>query len=276
MGRLDGKVAMVTGAGRGLGRAFCSRLAEEGSDVICLDLAAPIDSVEYELAGSADLDETVSLVEAMGQTAIAVVADVRDQTQLDAAVATGIERFGAIDVVCPNAGILSHGLAWDLTEDQWTAMVDIALSGAWRTAKAAIPAMIAAGNGGSIIFTSSAVGLKPASGLAHYVAAKHGVVGLARALALELGEHGIRVNTVNPTVVDTPMVFNEPTYRAFVPDKDEPTRADVTEVYANLNALPVAVIDPVDVANAVVWLASEEARYVTGVALPVDAGNLQK
>lgn len=276
MARLDGKVAFVTGAARGMGRAFSVRLAAEGADIVALDISAPIETVAYDLATSDELDETVALVEEAGGTALAQRADVRDLEELCAAVDAALERFGHIDILCANAGIVTHGMAWEMSEETWLQTIDINLNGVWRTVKAVIPSMIERGEGGSIIFTSSAAGLKGFPVISHYVAAKHGVVGLARTLALELGEHNIRVNTVNPTVVGTPMVFNEPSYQAFVPDKPNPTKADVLEVYRELNVLPVDVIEPADVAAAVAWLASDDARYVTGVSLPIDAGNLQK
>jgi (+)-trans-carveol dehydrogenase len=275
-GRLDGKVALVTGAARGMGRAFSVRLAAEGADIVALDISAPIETVEYDLATPDELDETVGLVEEAGGTALAQRADVRDLEELEAAVGAAIEWFGHIDIVCANAGIVTHGLAWEMSEETWLQTIDINLNGVWRTMKAVVPSMIERGEGGSIIFTSSAAGLKGFPVISHYVAAKHGVVGLARTLALELGEHNIRVNTINPTVVGTPMVFNEPSYQAFVPDKANPTKADVLEVYRELNVLPLDVIEPADVAAAVAWLASDDARYVTGVCLPIDAGNLQK
>jgi (+)-trans-carveol dehydrogenase len=276
MGRLDGKVALVTGAARGMGRAFSVRLAEEGADIVALDISAPVETVAYDLATSDELDMTVALVEETGRTALAQRADVRNLGELEAAVEAGLERFGHVDVVCANAGIVTHGLAWEMSEETWLQMIDVNLNGVWRTVRAVVPAMIERGEGGAIIITSSAAGLKGFPVISHYAAAKHGVVGLARSLALELGEHNIRVNTINPTVVETPMVFNEASYRAFVPDKANPTKADVLEVYHDLNVLPVDVIGPTDVAAAVAWLASDEARYVTGVSLPIDAGNLQK
>jgi (+)-trans-carveol dehydrogenase len=276
MGRLDGKVALVTGAARGMGRAFSVRLAEEGADIVALDISAPVETVAYDLATSDELDMTVALVEETGRAALAQRADVRSLGELEAAVEAGLERFGHVDVLCANAGIVTHGLAWEMSEETWLQMIDVNLNGVWRTVRAVVPSMIERGEGGAIIITSSAAGLKGFPVISHYTAAKHGVVGLARSLALELGEHNIRVNTINPTVVETPMVFNEASYRAFVPDKANPTKADVLEVYHDLNVLPVDVIGPTDVAAAVAWLASDEARYVTGVSLPIDAGNLQK
>ena len=276
MGRLDGRAALVTGAARGMGRAFCVRLAEEGADIVALDISSPVETVDYDLAGADDLAETARLVEAAGGDVLTQRADVRVLDELDAAVAAALERFGHVDIVCANAGIVTHGLSWEMTEDTWTQMIDINLNGVWRTLRAVVPSMIEGDRGGSIIITSSAAGLKGFPAISHYSAAKHGVVGLARSLAVELGEHNIRVNTINPTVVGTPMVFNQASYDAFVPDKPNPGKSDVIEVYRALNVLPVDVIDPADVAGAVAWLASDEARYVTGVSLPIDAGNLQK
>lgn len=276
MGRLDGKVAVVTGGARGLGRAMCVRLAEDGADIASLDVLTDIETVPYPSATEEDMAETVRLVEASDRNALPIRADVRDAASLDAAVEQIRERFGRIDIVCPNAGILSHATGWEMTEEEWLQMIDIALNGAWRTAKAAIPTMIAGGRGGSIVFTSSVVGLKGAYGLAHYAAAKHGVIGVARTLAIELAEHSIRVNTINPGTATTTLTINEPTAAAFVQDKENPTFEDLEDVYGELSLLPVKMLDPADVANAVAWLCSDEARYVTGVSLPVDAGTLTK
>jgi (+)-trans-carveol dehydrogenase len=276
MGRLDGKVALITGAARGMGRAFAVRLAEEGAAIVALDISSPVVTVEYDLADADDLAETARLVEEVGGEVLTHSADVRELEQIEAAVDAALAHFGHVDVVCANAGIVTHGLAWEMSEDTWTQMIDINLNGVWRTLRAVVPAMIDGERGGSIVITSSAAGLKGFPSISHYSAAKHGVVGLARSLAVELGEHNIRVNTINPTVVGTPMVFNQASYDAFVPDKPNPGKADVIEVYRALNVLPVDVIEPADVAGAVAWLASDEARFVTGVSLPIDAGNLQK
>ncbi|HET6736290.1 mycofactocin-coupled SDR family oxidoreductase [Mycobacterium sp.] len=275
-GKVAGKVALITGAARGQGRSHAVRLAEEGADIIAVDIAAQVDSAPYKLASPSDLDETARQVEAQGGRIVVRQADVRDGESLTAAVSDGVAEFGRLDIVCANAGILSIGAAHELTEQQWTEMIDINLSGVWRTTKAAIPHMIAAGNGGSIIITSSATGLMAQPGLAHYVSAKHGLVGLTKTLALELAQLGIRVNSIHPTTVDTDMAQNEPTYRVFLPDDPEPTREKFAVIAAELNAMPIPWIESIDVTNALLFLASDEARYITGAALTIDAGAVIK
>jgi SDR family mycofactocin-dependent oxidoreductase len=265
-GRLQGKVAMVTGAARGLGRTHAVRLAEEGADVLALDIAAPVRETGYMPAGVEDLDETVALVEKQGRRALARRVDVRDQGALDAAVAEGLRELGPIEIVAANAGIMGAGLIWEITEDEWQDMLDVNLSGVWHTIKAVVPSMIEAGRGGSVIVTSSVAGLKGSPFVGHYAASKHGVVGLVRTCALEFAPHRIRVNSVHPTGLATSM-GNIPRILELFQE-----RPDLAGSYGN--ALPVDRVDPVDVSNAMIWLASDEARYVTGVALPVDAGAL--
>jgi SDR family mycofactocin-dependent oxidoreductase len=255
-----------------MGRSHALRLAEEGADIIAVDLMQQVESVPYPLAGEEDLAETVRLVEKNGQRILARQADVRSQADLDAAVREGLQAFGHIDIVCVNAGIASFGAAWELPERTWQDMIDINLSGAWHTAKATAPAMIEAGRGGSVIFVSSVGGLKGMANIAHYSAAKHGLVGLMRTFANELAPHRIRVNTVHPTNVATPMVRNDVTFRAFRPDLPDPSEDDVLEAMTAMQAIPIPWVDPIDISNAVLWLASDESRYVTGVALPIDAG----
>jgi SDR family mycofactocin-dependent oxidoreductase len=272
MDRVKGKVAFITGAARGMGRSHAMRLAEEGADILAVDLVQPIESVSYSLPGPEELAETAALVEKTGQRIVTLQADVRSQDDLDRAVAAGLEAFGHIDIVCANAGIASFGASWELPEETWQQMIDINLSGAWHTAKAAVPALIEAGRGGSIIMVSSVAGLKGIPNIAHYSAAKHGLVGLMRSLANELAPHGIRVNAVHPTNVATPMVLNDTTFRAFRPDLPDPSEEDSLEAMTLMNAIPVPWVEPADVSNAVLWLASDESRYVTGVSLPIDAG----
>ena len=276
MGRVDGKVALVSGAGRGMGRAVCIRLAEEGADVVAVDICRDIDTANTSMAGSDDLDETVSLVEALGGRVVAVHADVREQDQVDHAVAVALERFARLDTIVANAAITSFGTTWELTEEAWRAVLDVNLTGTWHTAKAAIPALIEAGNGGSIVFVNSVNGLKSGAGIGHYVASKHGAVGLMRTLASELGVHAIRVNTVHPTLVTTGMVVNAASLRRYFPHDPDATVADLGERMRGRHAIPVPWVDAVDIANAVLWLASDEARYVTGATIPVDAGLLVK
>ena len=271
-GRVAGKVALITGAARGQGRSHALRLADEGADIIAVDIAAQVESVPYRLATPEDLDDTAREIKARGRRVVARQVDIRDGEALAAAVSEGVAELGRLDIVLANAGILSIGPSFELSEQTWSEMIDINLSGAWRTTKAAIPHMIAAGNGGSIVLTSSIAGLIAQPGLAHYVSAKHGVVGLMKTLALELAPLNIRVNSVHPTNVDTDMIQNEPTYRIFLPDDPSPTREKFAVPAAEMNALPIPWIEPVDVTNAVMFLASDEARYVTGVSLPIDAG----
>ncbi|WP_224390027.1 mycofactocin-coupled SDR family oxidoreductase [Pseudonocardia sp. ICBG1293] len=271
-GRLSGKVAFVTGAARGQGRAHAVRFAEEGASVVVVDHAAPIDSVPYALAGPEDLEETARLVEKHGHGVLGVRADVRDLAALESARDAALHRFGHIDVVVAHAGVGSFGPAWELTEQQWQDVVDVNLTGTWKTVRAVVPSMIERREGGSIILTSSVAGLVALPNLAHYTASKHGVTGLMRALAAELAPHLIRVNSLNTTTVDTPMIDNPPTLQAFAPGLAEPDRAAAAEAMKGLNALPVPWVDVADASNAVLWLASDEARYVTGATLSVDAG----
>lgn len=272
MGRVSGKVALITGAARGQGRSHAVRLAQEGAHVIISDICREIGSTHYTLATSQDLDETRRLVEDEGGKVLAVNADVREYDQLEAAVAAGLEQFGRIDVVVANAGIGSLGRAWELSEKQWRDMIDVNLTGAWNTVRAVIPHMIDAGRGGSIIFTNSVAGTLGRPNMAHYAASKHGLVGLMRSLANELAPYFIRVNSVHPGNVDTDMVQNVTGRRLLLPDVEDPSREQFAEAAAKLSVIPVPWVDCADVSNAVLWLASEEARYVTGVMLPIDAG----
>jgi SDR family mycofactocin-dependent oxidoreductase len=272
MGRVQGKVALVTGAARGMGRSHAVRLAEEGADIVAVDLCADLDSAPYPGAGSHDLDETAKLVEQLGQRVIARQADVRDSQALKAVVDETVAEFGYIDVVVANAGISGFGFSWELSDEAWQEMIDINLTGSWKTVKAAIPQMIERGQGGSIIFINSAQGLIGVPTMSHYTASKHGVVGLMRALAAELAPHGIRSNTVNPGNVDTPMVDNAPIRRMSLPHLSDPTREDAENVMRGMSALPVGWLDPREISDAVLFLASEETRHITGITLPVDAG----
>ena len=276
MGRVEGKVAFITGAARGQGRSHALRLAQEGADIIAVDICNQVGTVKYPMATSEDLQQTVKDVEALDRRIVAVEADVRDLAALKAAVDQGVAELGRLDIVCGNAGIAGFGPADELTDEEWGDMLDINLTGVWHTAKAAIPHLKAGGNGGSIILTSSTAGLMAIENLAHYVAAKHGVVGLMRALALELAPDMIRVNSVHPTSVNTDMIHNSATYKLFAPDLDSPTREQIGERFRTLNALPIDWVEARDISNAVLFLASDEARYITGVTLPVDAGSTTK
>ena len=276
-GRVEGKVAFITGAARGQGRSHAIRLAQEGADIIAVDICEDVPGIPYPGATEADLAETVKLVEALDRRIVAAKADVRDYAGLKAVLDDGVAQLGRLDIVSANAGIGTAPVhSWEMDESVWQTMIDINLTGVWHTTKAVIPHLIEGGHGGSIILTSSAAGLQAYENIAHYVSAKHGVVGLMRTLALELAPHFIRVNSIHPTQVDTPMIQNEPTWRLFRPDLEHPTEADFAPASQAMNALPIPWVDPVDISNAVLFLASDESRYVTGVALPVDAGAVIK
>lgn len=272
MSRIAGKVALVTGAARGMGRSHAVRLAEEGADIIAVDLCADLETTPYPGANSQDLALTTQLVEQLDRRIIARQADTRNLKELQNVVDEAIAEFGHIDVVCANAGISSFGFAWELTEEAWQEMIDINLTGSWKTVKAVIPHMIERNEGGSIVFISSVQGLIGAPTMAHYTASKHGVVGLMRALAVELAPYNIRVNTVNPGNVNTPMVNNAPMRRLFLPGVADPTPDAANDVMKQMSALPTGWLDPREISDAVLYLASEEAKNVTGITLPVDAG----
>ena len=264
-GRVAGKVAFITGAARGQGRSHAIRLAEEGADIIAIDVCEDVATVPYGGATEADLAETVTAVEALDRRIVATVADVRDAGALKAAVDDGVAQLGRLDVVSANAGICTIQ-SWDeVTPQVWQDTLDTNLTGVWNTMVVSVPHLIAAG-GGSIICTSSTAGIKGLPYLAPYVAAKHGVVGIARTMANELARHGIRVNTVHPTGVDTPMGHGLGGLEPLI-NRDP----NLGPIY--MNTLPVEVVDPRDISNAVLFLASDEARYVTGLEFTVDAGN---
>jgi (+)-trans-carveol dehydrogenase len=273
MGRVEGKVAFITGAARGQGRSHAIRLAQEGADIIAIDVLEDTPYAPYKGSTADDLAETVRQVEALDRRIIATKADVRDFEAIKAAVDDGVAQLGRLDIVSANAGIstaMNH--SENLTEDEWSDMINVNLSGVWRTTKAAIPHIKAGGRGGSIILTSSDAGLFAYENISHYVSAKHGVVGLMRTLALELAPDMIRVNSIHPTTVNTPMVMNEATFKLFRPDLENPTVDDFAAAATTMNALPIPWVEPIDISNAVLFFASDESRYVTGVRLAVDAG----
>ncbi|WP_308280323.1 mycofactocin-coupled SDR family oxidoreductase [Pseudonocardia abyssalis] len=272
MGRVEGKVAFVTGAARGQGRSHAVRLAEEGADIIAVDICTDIETVPYPGSTVDDLKATVAAVEDHDRRIIAREADVRSFSALKAVYDEGVAEFGHVDIVVANAGILSIAPGWEVTDEQWDTVHDINLKGVWHTAKAAIPGMIERGQGGSIVLTSSIAGIGPLAGMSHYAASKHGVTGLARNLAHELAQHSIRVNSVHPTTVNSPMIKNQAIFNVFRPDLENPTEEEALEGFATLTKMPIPYVEPVDISNAVLWLASDEARYVTGVQIPVDAG----
>ena len=277
MGRLDGKVALVTGAAQGQGRSHAIELAREGADVIAVDVCEQIEGMPYETGTWEKLQETVKEVESLDRRIHAAKADTRDEAALTAAVAAGVEELGRLDIVVANAGIGSMpSKSHELSREIWQQMIDINLTGLWQTCKAALPHILAGGRGGAMLLTSSAAGLQAYANIAHYVSAKHGVVGLMKTLAVEYGPDNIRVNSLHPTQVNTAMIQNEATYRLFVPDADNPSEDDFAPVSQSMHVLPVPWVEPVDVSRAVVFLASDDARYITGVPLPIDAGALVK
>lgn len=276
MARLYNKVALVTGAARGQGRSHAVRLAEEGANIVAVDICAPVETAPYPTASPDDLAETVELVEKHDRRIIAHEADVRDLAALESVVAEANDEFGGIDIVVANAGIASMGPSWELTEHQFREIIDINLIGVWKTTKAVIPSMIERGQGGSIVLISSVAGVVAYGNLSHYVAAKHGVTGLMRTLAIELAPHNIRVNSVHPTSVDTPMINNPAIIGQFFPDltgcAPEQAGEQAGERFTALNALRIPWVEPIDISNAVLYLASDDARYVTGTTHMVDAG----
>ncbi|MGQ0576542.1 MAG: mycofactocin-coupled SDR family oxidoreductase [Pseudonocardia sp.] len=271
MGKLVGKVAFITGAGRGQGRSHAVRLAQEGADVIAVDICRQIDTVPYPLSTPEDLAETVRQVEAHGRRIVAAEADVRDVTALRSAVETGAAQLGGVDIVLANAGISQVGLGEGPDADTvFRDVLDVNLVGVWNTVHVAAPIMIEQGRGGAIVLTSSAQGLSGRGGdgspeISGYCAAKHGVVGLMRSFAHWLAPHRIRVNSVHPNGVNTPMIDNEALMTFLAP------RRDMARALGK-NLMPVQAVEPADVSHAIAWLVSDEGRYVTGVTLPVDAG----
>ena len=266
--RFVDQVVFITGAARGQGRAEAVRFAQEGADIIAVDICRTMRSTAYAGATPADLAETVRLVEAEGRRIVAAEADVRDFTAVEAALTAGVAELGRLDVVIANAGICSAAMSWEITPEQWQDTLDTNLTGAFFTAKAAIPILIEQGTGGSIVFTSSVAGLRGLPFLAHYSSSKHGLVGLCRSLANELGQFNIRVNSIHPNGVATGM--NVPDLAPFVEQSAE-TLAPIF-----MQSLPDPVSQPDDIANAVAWLASDEARHVTGIQLPIDLGSLAR
>jgi SDR family mycofactocin-dependent oxidoreductase len=271
MGKLDGKVAFITGAARGQGRSHAVRLAQEGADIIAVDICAQLESVTYAMSTPEDLEQTVKEVEALGRRIVARQADVRDVTALQKVFDEGATELGPVSIVLANAGIGAGGSTVS-AERQWEDVIAVNLTGVWNTGRVAIPAMIERGQGGAIVLTSSTGGLIgvgiPAAGFLGYTAAKHGVIGLMRSWANYLAPHFIRVNSVAPTAVRTPMAGDGDL--ALVLERN-PKLANALS-----NAMPVDLVEPVDVSNAIAWLVSDDARYVTGTVVPVDAGALNK
>jgi SDR family mycofactocin-dependent oxidoreductase len=275
-GPLEGRVAFVTGAARGQGRAHAVRLATEGADIIATDICGPVsDSISYPMPTPEDLADTVRAVEATGRKVLAREVDIRDLAAQQQVVADGVEQFGRLDILVANAGILSWGRLFEMSEEQWDSVIEVNLSGTWRTVRAAVPAMIEAGNGGSIIIVSSSAGLKATPGNGHYSASKHGLVALTNALAIEVGEFGIRVNSIHPYSIDTPMVEKEAMIDVF------------TKYPAYLHSfspMPYRPVDhhgkkglqefmaPEEVSDVVAWLAGDGSATISGSQIAVDRG----
>jgi SDR family mycofactocin-dependent oxidoreductase len=274
MGRVSGKVAFITGAARGQGRAHALRLAEEGADIVAVDICSQMGTVPYAMATPDDLAETVKLVEEKDRRILARQVDVRDLAGLQDLAAQAVADFGGIDIVVANAGIGSFAPIWEFTEEQWDELIGVNLTGVWKTVKACIPSMIERGRGGSIILTSSLAGLVAFPNLGHYNAAKHGVTGLMRTLAVELAPYHIRANSLHPAIVHTDMTHNPAIYQLFLPHLENPSEDEVAEGYKMMHALPVSGLEPIDIANMVLFLASDESRYITGTTQVLDAGGI--
>jgi SDR family mycofactocin-dependent oxidoreductase len=275
MGSLDGKVALITGAARGQGRSHAVTFAREGASLVLTDVCTTLPTVTYEMASEADLDETAELVRAAGGEVLTSVADVRDGAAMDELVARGLAAFGRIDIVCANAGIATYGQLWEFSRAEFDEMVSVCLTGVWETCRAALPQMIERGEGGSLIATSSCAGLRGFAYAGSYSAAKHGVVGLMKSFAGELGMHNIRANAVCPFTVATKMIMNETSY-ALMTGGEDPTEEAARVIFQEKNLLPIPWIEPEDVSAVMLLLASDAGRYITGQAIAVDAGFLSK
>jgi SDR family mycofactocin-dependent oxidoreductase len=278
-GPLEGRVAFITGSARGQGRAHAIRLASEGADIIAVDVCGPIsETITYPLATPEELAETVRAVEATGRKVLAREVDVRDLAALQQVVADGVEQFGRLDILVANAGVLSWGRIWEMSEEQWDTVIDVNLNGTWRTVRAVVPAMIEAGNGGSIVIVSSSAGLKATPGNAHYAASKHGLVALTNSLAIEAGEFGIRVNSIHPYSIETPMVEKEammaifakyPSYlHSFAPMPYRPVNHDGKK---GLQEFMTAE----EVSDVVAWLAGDGSATISGSQIAVDRGTMK-
>lgn len=276
--RFSGKTVFITGAARGQGRAHALRFAAEGANVVAIDMCKKVDTSYLEASTVDELDETRKLAEDLGAEVLTSQLDIRDSAALQLVVSEALERFGSIDVVVANAAIVSNTVPfWEIEEQAWRDVVDTNLTGTWLTMRAIVPSMIEAGKGGSLIIINSAAGLQGYPGLADYVASKHGGVGLMRTMAQELGQYEIRVNSIHSSNVKTPMYVNATTKGLFAPGLgDDFTEEELERASRPMHLLPVGWVLPDDISNAVLWLASDESRYVTGATLPVDAGALAK
>jgi (+)-trans-carveol dehydrogenase len=276
MGRLDDKVAIITGVARGLGRSAAVRLAQEGARIVGLDICSDIASVQYEMASPDDLRETVRLVEAVGGRIDAFEADVRDQAALHRIAQHAIETYGRLDIVSVNHGIASFGRLWEVTDEQWDDMIGINLTGVFTTIRAVVPRMIEAGNGGAIVLMSSVGGIRGLANVGPYVATKHALNGMTKTLANEVGPYGIRVNALCPGNVETAMVLNQAFGRFIYPNQDHVSAEEIASALRGVHVFDIPWVSPDDISNALLYLVSDEGRYVTGVALPVDGGTLIK
>jgi (+)-trans-carveol dehydrogenase len=276
MGRLDGKVAFITGAARGQGRSHAVRMAEEGADIIAVDIDEQLETVPYELSTMSDLEETARLVQEAGRRVFIRQADVRSLEQLEAALEAGVAELGRLDAVVANAGIWSYDALVDMSEQKYLEMIDVNQNGVFRTCKAAVPRLLEQGEGGTITIISSAAGRKGLPSLSHYSTAKHAIVGLMRSLANELAPHSIRVNTIHPCAVRTKMIQNDALLELFAPGVENPVFEDAGDAFRRINLLPIPWVEPIDISHAVVYLSSDESRYVTGVSLSIDAGQNEK
>jgi SDR family mycofactocin-dependent oxidoreductase len=269
-GTLQGRVAFITGAARGQGRAHAARLAREGADIIALDICAPVsDSISYPAATPEDLAETVRAVEAEGRKVLARQVDIRDDAAVRQLVADGVEQFGRLDILVANAGVLSWGRIWELSDEQWNTVIDVNLTGTFHTLRAAIPAMIKAGNGGVIVVVSSSAGLKATPGNGHYSASKHGLTGLTNSLAIELSEFGIRVNSIHPYSVETPMIEPDLMMQVFA------KHPHYIHSFGPMLLQPKGFMGAAEVSDVVAWLASDGSGTLTGAQIPVDKGVLK-
>lgn len=264
MGKLDGKVALITGAARGQGRSHAETFAREGADIAALDICRSLPYPRYPLATRKDLDETLRLVEAEGRRALGLVADVRSASEVERAVGQTIETFGHIDILFCNAGVCDMANTWDFTEEMWDTMIDVNLKGTWLMIKHVVPHMLERNAGGRILITTSTAGHRGLKGLGHYCAAKWGIVGLAKTLAMEIAPHRITVNLIVPMGCNTPMMDGLIQIVG--------SREKMLQQQTMSTPLPVSLIEPIDVSRAALWLASEEARYVTGAEFRVDGG----
>jgi SDR family mycofactocin-dependent oxidoreductase len=270
-GKLQGKVALITGGARSQGRNHALTFAREGADIIVCDIAAQLPSVHYGMSGPDDLAQTAELVETLDRRCVAVQADVADTEAMRSVVERGLEQFGHIDILLANAGIVGHAPFAEITDAEWDDMINVDLTGVFKSMRAVIPTMLDQGSG-RIIVTSSIVGRTAVPGLAHYCAAKWGCIGLMKTAAIELASHGITVNAVCPTNVDTAMIQNTHMYGAFAPDLPDPKREDVLDAFVSVNAIPIPWLEMQDVSNVMLFLASDDARYITGESIHVAAG----